>query len=221
MQAAGAADRIELLAQPGHPVTDQAPVSLDLGFARPAEKTKAAALTFKVGPAANQPPGLIVQMRELNLQASFCGRRAFAEYLKDQPGPVDHFALELFLKIALLDRGERAIDNHQLGIILIAGNVDVLDLAFAKQRSGPRLADRDRDGIDHVQPDRQGEAARLFEPRRRVDRGGGAGPEFRVYDQRPRTAGHIFAIVIEKTQSLSPSASSSQPSPVRSTGVTG
>ena len=159
-------------------------------------------------------------MGQLDLQPPFSGCRAFAEDFQDQPGPVDHLALQLLFEIALLDRRKRTVDDHQLGLALVAGDVDVLDLAFAEQGAGPRLADRDGNRVGYLQPDRQRQAARFLEPRRSVDCGGGPVPEFRVHDQRPRAAGYLFAVVVKKAQSSSPS-SSSQPSPVRSTGPSG
>ena len=220
MEAPRPADLIEFTAQAGHAVADHAPVGFDLGFARTAEEAETAALPLKVGPAADQSSGLVVKVGQFDLQATFRRRRPLPENLEDQAGPVDHLALQLFFQIALLDRGERAIDDDQFSLALGAGNVDVLDLPFPEQGASPRLADRDGDGIDHFQPDGESKTARFFQARGRIDRGSSPAPEFRIHDQGPRSAAYIFAIVVKKTQSSSPS-SPSQPSPVRSTGVTG
>jgi hypothetical protein len=104
-------------------------------------------------------------MRELHLQPAFCRRRALAEDLEDQSRAVDDLALELFLEVALLDRAERAIDDDELGLVLIAGDLDVADLTLAKQRRRPRLADRDDEAVDDLDTDREGEPLALVEPR--------------------------------------------------------
>ena len=87
-----------------HPVADQPAVGLDLGLARAAEEAEAAALALEVGPAAHQPPRLIIEMGELDLQPPFRGRRPLAEDFEDQPGAVDHLGLGRRLQILLLDR---------------------------------------------------------------------------------------------------------------------
>src|SRR3546814_2374464 len=84
--------------------------------------------------------------------------RAFAEDFEDQPGPVDDLAPEPFLKIALLNRGKRTIDDDQLRLIQLASNTDVLDLAFAEQRAGARFTDRNRNSIGHHEADGQRKA---------------------------------------------------------------
>ena len=92
-------------------------VGLDLGFAGAAEEAEAAALPLEVGPAAHQPPRLIIEMGELDLQAPFGGRRPLAENLEDQPGAVDHLGAGLVLEVLLLDRGQRRIDDQQPRLI--------------------------------------------------------------------------------------------------------
>src|SRR6185369_478398 len=109
MEAAGAAYLFQLAAQAGHAIADHPPVGLDLRLARPAEEPEAAALTFEVGPRANEAPRLVIKVGQFNLEPAFRRRRPFAKDLQDQAGAVDHLALELFLKVALLDRGERAV----------------------------------------------------------------------------------------------------------------
>ena len=54
-------------------------------------------------------------MRKFDLQPSLGGCRSLAEDLEDQASPVDDLALELFLKVTLLDCRQRAVDDDQFG----------------------------------------------------------------------------------------------------------
>ena len=118
----------------------------------------------------------------------------------------------------LLERAERTIDDHQVSLTKVAGDVDVLDLPFAKQGAGPCLADRDDHRIGNDQTNCQGQTLRFFKTGLRI---GTAMPtaEGGAHDNGPRTAGYVFAIVLQKAQASS--SSSPSHSPVRSTGVTG
>ena len=156
-------------------------------------------------------------MGQLHLKATFRRGCALAKDLQDQAGAVDHLALQLFLKVALLDRGQRTVDDHQFGSLTVAGHGDVVDLALAEQGAGPRLADRDGEGFHHHDPDCQSQAPRLFKPAFGIH--GDALPHRRIDDDGPRPAGNLTLEVVVVDQSASSSSSSSPP--VRSTGVTG
>ena len=114
MQRARAAHLLELGANALDPVADDAPVGLDLGLAGTAQEAEAAALTLKVGPGAHEPALLIDEMGKLDLQASFPRARARAEDLENQSGAVEYLGTPRGLQIALLHRGERVIDDHEL-----------------------------------------------------------------------------------------------------------
>ena len=194
MEAARTADLVKFPTQFRHTIADHAAIGLDLRLARTAKEAETAALALEMGPGAHEAPGLVIEMRQFDLKTPLGRRRAFTEDLEDQAGPVDDLALELFLQIALLDRGQRAVDDDQFGLGLRAGNRDVADLAFTEQRRRARLADRDDEGVDHLDPDRQGEALALLEPGLGVLRGArspGAAPKLGANDDRPRAAGDL------------------------------
>ena len=62
MQLAGALDLVELAFNARDAVFDDAAVRFELRLARPAKKAEAAALALKVGPGADQPALLIIEM---------------------------------------------------------------------------------------------------------------------------------------------------------------
>ena len=128
MQRTGARNLVQLLTELCHSVADEATVGFDLGLAGAAEEAEAAALPFEVGPAPHQSPGLIIEMGQLDLQPPFRRRGALPEYLEDEAGAVDHLGLGRGLEIALLNRGDRRVDDDQLGLGLARRLGDILDL---------------------------------------------------------------------------------------------
>ena len=147
-------------------------------------------------------------MGKLHLQPPFGGRRAFAEDLEDQPGPVDHLARELFLQRALLNRGERAVDDDQLRLGQFGLGADLFDLPRPEQRGGPHVADRLDIAFRHLDPDRVREADRLREAllgRQVVDLAANVGAD----DERARTARHLALQVIFENLGRSCQSSSS------------
>ena len=118
VQAAGAPDLLQLLAQPHQAVVDQPAVGLDLGFTRTAQEAEAAALALKVGPGPDQPGSLICEMREFDLERALLGRRPFAENVQDQAGAVDDLAAPGAFQVALLHRRQGGIDDHHLDLVV-------------------------------------------------------------------------------------------------------
>src|SRR3979409_2182080 len=95
-------------------------------------------------------------MRELDLQRAFLGLGTAAKDVEDQPVAVQHLGVPGLLKIALLDRRQRAIHHHQLDLMPGDEPDDLLDLALAKVGGGPDLTAR----RDHYVSDRPIESAR-------------------------------------------------------------
>ena len=148
------------------------------------------------------------QARQLDLQSALARLRAQAEDLEDQPGPVDHLARELFLQRALLNRGERAVDDDQLGLGQFGLGADLFDLPRPEQRGGPHVADRLDIAFRYLDPDRVREADRLGEAllgRQVVDLAANVGAD----DERARTARHLALQVIFENLGRSCQSSSS------------
>src|SRR5262249_32623691 len=97
MQSAGTLHRFEIALDARDAVLDQTPVGFELRFARTAEKAEAATLAFEVRPGAHQPPLLVVEVRELDLQRALAGARAPAEDFENQPGAVEHLGVPRLL----------------------------------------------------------------------------------------------------------------------------
>ena len=158
-------------------------------------------------------------MRQLDLQPALRGCRTLAKDLEDQARPVDDLALELFLEVALLDRRKRTVDNDQLGVRLVAGHADALDLPFTEQGGGADGTDRQDEGIDHFDADGAGEALPLFKAAFRI---GAKSPspllDIGEDDNGARATGDFtgnLAGVVAKFKSTQESSPSQ--SPVRST----
>ena len=115
MQLAGAFDLVEFAFDARDALFDHAPVGFELRLARAAEKAEAAALALEMGPGANQPAFLIIEMRVLDLQRPFPCARAPAEDFQDQAGAIDDLRVPGLFQIALLHRRNRAIHHHHGG----------------------------------------------------------------------------------------------------------
>src|SRR3546814_12413622 len=77
---------------------------------------EAAALPLQVGPASHQPPRLLVEMRQFDLQPPLIGRGPFPENLQDQSAPVDDLALGGLIHIALLHGAQSVADAALFGL---------------------------------------------------------------------------------------------------------
>ena len=127
---------VKLALQPDHLIVDGAAVGLKLGFPRAADKAKATALAFKVGPGAHQPCALIAERRKFDLQHPFAGAGAVGEDLQDQRGPVKQLDPPLLFQIALLHGRHRAIDQHKVNLRVLEAGFQFINLAGTDQGAG-------------------------------------------------------------------------------------
>ena len=142
VQLTGAGDALKLVFQLGDAVLDVAAVSLYLGFAGAADKAEATALTLKVGPGADQAALLVDKVGQFHLQSTLTGGRALTEDLEDQARAVQHLGLPGALEIALLDGGDRAVDDDEARLLQLHQPLDLLHLAFPEQGAGLGRGDR-------------------------------------------------------------------------------
>ncbi len=156
---------LQFLLKPRDAIADQAPVGLDLRFARAAHEAEAAALALKMGPRPHQSAALIIQMRELNLKCAFFGFGATSKNLQNEPGTIEDLGAPGLLEIALLDRRQRAIHDHELGLLAGGQTRDLLNFAFAQIGRRPDLANRRDQRISNGEIDGTREPGRLFEAR--------------------------------------------------------
>ena len=161
---ARALDALQLLFDPRDALRNDATVGLDLGFTRPTEKSKTAALAFEMSPRAYQAAALIGQMRKLDLQRSFARAGALPKYFKNETGAVEHLGVPGLFQIALLHWRQRAIHHHQSGIEALHHAGEFVDFAFSDERRRMNFAERRHPRLDHVKLDRPGETDGLIEP---------------------------------------------------------
>ena len=161
MQGARAPHGLEIGTNSDDPIADLAPIRFDLGFSRPAQEPESAALALEMGPAAHEPASLVRQMRELDLELALAGSRAGSEYLKDQAGAVDDLAVPCLLEIALLYRGQRAIDGRDRDVAIGDGRADRFDPSRAEKSGWAGARDGDNLVRGNVEPDRARQSKRL------------------------------------------------------------
>ena len=185
MQSAPALDPLELPLNADDPLLNEAAVGFNLAFARSAEKTEAAALSLKMGPRAHEARALIVQMGQLHLQRALGGARSAAEDFEDQPGAVDHLAVERPFKISLLRRRQRTVEDDEIDPLGFHFGRYGLDLALADVSRRPNGAQRHGLGADHGEVDGPCQTHGLIAPRTRGCATGRPVPG-RDWDRRPK-----------------------------------
>src|SRR5690606_36281052 len=136
---------------------------LELGLTRTAKTDTTDALPGKVGPHAGQARQTVLQLRQLDLETPLVRLRATREDVEDERRSVDHLELERLLEVALLRRGEVAVDEDHVVVQLVEQLHDLLQLALADEGGRMRMTKL----LDHrahdLDVDRLGEARQLLE----------------------------------------------------------
>ncbi len=156
---------LKLALQLHHLLVDGAAVALDLRLTRAADEAEAAALAFKVGPGADKAGPLVGQRRQFHLQHALAGAGAVGEDLQDQAGAVEKLDAPFLFQIALLDRRDRAVHQHQIDLVGLDPGFQFRHLARAEQHPRLHLRQAHHLGPEDVQVrQRRGQADRLGQP---------------------------------------------------------
>jgi hypothetical protein len=89
-----------------------------------------------VGPRANEARSEILQLCELDLQLAFVTARALREDIEDQAGSVDDTSVKRTLKIALLRRRKRVVEDDDVDVVRLAREAQLLGLTAADEHGG-------------------------------------------------------------------------------------
>src|SRR6185369_2293836 len=114
------------------PAAHEPAVGLELRLARTAQ-ADAALLALEVGPAADEPRGEMLVLRELDLELTFERRGSLREDVEDQTVAVEDSRLERDLEIALLSGFQRLVDEDELRVRRPRAGRDLFDLAAADE----------------------------------------------------------------------------------------
>ena len=200
MEAAGAGDLLQLAPEPRHAVADQAAVGLDLRLARAAQEAEAAALALEVGPAADQPPRLIVEM----CASSTCSRPSALAARSpkiSRISPVRSITLapSAVSRLRCWMADSDCVEDDEPGILHPYQRRHLLGLSRPNQRRRTRLAELERQFVDHNHADRRGKPLGLGQPRVRVARRIAAiGQDH----DRAGAAGELVPIALETVRSI-------------------
>ncbi len=158
-----------------------------------------------MGPAADQPTRLIIEMRQFDLQAPLGGCRTLAKDLEDQTGAIDDLGFERLFEIALLDRAEARVEHDEPRLFHPNLCRKHFDLAAADQRGRLGLANTVGDPFDDLDADRGGKTRGLLQACVDVARSVAL---VRKDDDRARAARELVPIAFETATQSSWSASS-------------
>nr|ABF18943.1 GTPase [uncultured bacterium pFosLip] len=139
---------LEALVQLPDPLANKPAIRLQLRLARAAQ-TDAALLSFEVSPAAHQSRGQVLELRQFHLQLALEAARPLRKYVENEPGPVQHTALQLPLEIALLARSQLGRGDHKFRAVLSDALRQLVQLALANEVTRIRSAPAAYDLIDN------------------------------------------------------------------------
>nr|DAF45424.1 MAG TPA: hypothetical protein [Siphoviridae sp. ctBLh2] len=158
-----AVDLLEVLLEFGNAIADDAPVGLDLAFARTAAGSRTAALPLEVGPQTRQPGQHVFVVGQLHLRLGIGRLGPRHEDVEDQARAVQQTAGHLLLDVARLRRGEFVVKDHHVDLLFtaIVGNL----LQFARTDIDPcrRLCKALRETLDGDDVGRLGQKLQLVE----------------------------------------------------------
>ena len=120
----------KLGAQRLDPLAEQSTVGLELGFTR-ATQADTAFLPLKVGPAAHQTRGQVLELSQFDLQLALVTLGPQGEDIENQCSTVDDAATEHALKVALLAGRQIMVEDDQVRLAVAQGIANFLCLALA------------------------------------------------------------------------------------------
>ena len=137
-------------------------VGLELALAG-APRPDAALGARQVGPQPRQARQLVLELRQLDLEAALVGLRVQREDVEDQPAAVDDLDLEELLEGALLGRRQLVVGDEHVEPGLALGRHELLGLALADVPVRVDMAAVLPFGADDVGAGRRGEVGELGE----------------------------------------------------------
>lgn len=117
----------------------------------------------------------------------------------------------------MLDRRKRTIDHHEVGVRLVDGHADTFDLPLAEQRGRPNSADRQDEGIDHIEANGVGKALPFLKTRLGIFAKAAFLADIGQYDEGTRAARDLALQVFGITTKFESAQDSPSHSPERST----
>jgi hypothetical protein len=164
-RAALALDLDQLGTQTTHALAEHPAVEFDLLLARAPAHTNPPALPLQVTPAAHDAGLKMLEPRELDLQLALVAARTTGEDVEDEFGAVHDRHFPVPVQVALLDRRDFVIEEHETDLIIGQHLPDLIGLAGtdAHARIGARSTD-DYTAL-RTQPRRAGECIEFVERR--------------------------------------------------------